>query len=195
MDNNKFFCMLKNIMDKYNVTICENDVKKLLGISHFRVVCKGEILIGIDEPLKYTGLILDGITRSYYLDTDGNDVTKGFGIVGGLCMDEGLFGYNKSICACETIEDTTVMLMETKMLKELCMENNELKNVYIYQLEQALRYKIYRESSFLTSNATERYLTFREKYPQLCERAKQSYIATYLGIAPESLSRIRKAIR
>ena len=127
MDNNKFYGMLKNIMDKYNVTICENDVKKLLGISHFRVVCKGEILIGIDEPLKYTGLILDGITRSYYLDTDGNDVTKGFGIVGGLCMDEGLFGYDKSICACETIEDTTVMLMETKMLKELCMENNELK--------------------------------------------------------------------
>ena len=138
MDNNKFYGMLKNIMDKYSITLDENDIKKLFGISHFRVVHMGEMLIGIDEPLEYTGLVLDGITRSYYLDADGNDVTKGFGFDGGLCMDEGLFGYEKSICACEAIEDTTVMLMKTKMLKGLCMESNELKNVYIYQLEQAL---------------------------------------------------------
>lgn len=39
------------------------------------------------------------------------------------------------------------------------------------------------------TNATERYIHFKKLYPMLCESVKQHYIAAYLGIAPESLSR------
>lgn len=46
-----------------------------------------------------------------------------------------------------------------------------------------------------SQNATERYLHFKELYPQLCVNVKQQYIATYLGITPESLSRIRRSIK
>ena len=45
------------------------------------------------------------------------------------------------------------------------------------------------------NNATERYLQFKKDYPELVNRVKQTYISTYLGIAPESLSRIRKALK
>lgn len=58
-----------------------------------------------------------------------------------------------------------------------------------------LKYKIYREREFLAKNATERYIQFCKDFPDLADRVKQSYIATYLGIAPESLSRIRKMIK
>lgn len=62
-------------------------------------------------------------------------------------------------------------------------------------LESGLRYKVYREGSFLVQNATERYLEFRKRYPDLSGRIPQRYIATYLGITPESLSRIRSSLR
>lgn len=75
------------------------------------------------------------------------------------------------------------------------VENDELKNVYIMLLENALRYKIYRENGFLVENATERYLHFKKLYPTICEKVKQHHLASYLGIAPESLSRIRKALK
>ena len=47
----------------------------------------------------------------------------------------------------------------------------------------------------MSENATERYLSFLEQFPQLVNRVPLSYIASYLGITQQSLSRIRKNIR
>ena len=80
-------------------------------------------------------------------------------------------------------------------MKKLIYGNDHMKNAYIQLLENALRYKIYRENGFLVENAAERYVHFKKLYPQICSKAAQRHIATYLGIAPESLSRIRKAMK
>ena len=87
------------------------------------------------------------------------------------------------------------MFFDVQKMKELIFENNQLKNAYIMFLENALRYKIYRENGFLVENATERYIHFKKLYPTICDSVKQHYVATYLGIAPESLSRIKKALK
>ena len=78
---------------------------------------------------------------------------------------------------------------------KIIRENVSFKDVWIHLLESALRYKIYRENGFLVENATERYIHFKKLYPDLSERVPQRHIATYLGIAPESLSRIRSAMK
>lgn len=147
------------------------------------------------EETKTAALVLNGICRAYYVDGDGNDITRGFSIPGTLCMDEGLFGYRESIVTWETLEETTLMFFDIQKMKKLIYENNQLKDVYIMLLENALRYKIYRENGFLVENATERYIHFKKLYPTICESVKQHYVATYLGIAPESLSRIKKALK
>ena len=105
-----------------------------------------------------------------------------------------LLGFENSICAWETLKDTTILWMDVLKLKKLFVENETFKDIYIICLENGLRYKIYREGEFLLKNAMERYLQFCKDYPDLVENVKQSYIATYLGIAPESLSRIRKTL-
>lgn len=56
-------------------------------------------------------------------------------------------------------------------------------------------YKIYREKGFLVENATARYIHFKKLNPDLSGRVPQRHIATYLGITPESLSRIRGAMK
>ena len=77
----------------------------------------------------------------------------------------------------------------------MIMSSESLKKIWIELLENGLRYKIYRENGFLLENAAERYLHFRKLYPELCSRVPQKHIATYLGITPESLSRIRKVMK
>lgn len=171
------------------------DCQKILSISQIRIYTKGEMIHGIQQPLKYTGLILQGIVRSFYLDAEGNDITKSFSVEGSLVREEGLFGYEQSFTALEALEDSALMLMETDKLKKLIKEYDTFKDLYISCLEYALRYKIHRESEFLSKNATERYLQFCKDYPNLKNRVKQSYLSTYLGIAPESLSRIRKTLK
>ena len=90
---------------------------------------------------------------------------------------------------------TTVMICNTADMRKMIMENVSFKDIWIHLLESGMRYKIYRENGFLVENATERYIHFKKLYPEISERVPQRHIATYLGITPESLSRIRSAMK
>lgn len=195
MDKEYLINQLMNMAKQNSIEIDAEILGVIVNNSVFRVVPKGNILQSVGEKTKTAALILDGISRCYYVDRDGNDITRGFSVPGTFCMDEGLFGYSESIVTWETLEETTLMFFEVEKMKKLIFENNQLKNAYIMLLENALRYKIYRENGFLVENATERYIHFKKLYPMICDSVKQHYVATYLGIAPESLSRIRKALK
>lgn len=172
-----------------------SDIESILSISQIQTFKKGDIIQRIDEEFSHTGLVLVGMVRSYYLDKDGNEITKFFHKEFNLFMDEGLIGYKEAISTYEAIENSIVLFMNTEKLKELIQENEIFKDIYIAALESGIRYKIRRENEFLINNATERYLQFEKEYPELIDRVKQSYISTYLGITPESLSRIRKGLK
>lgn len=195
MDREYLVNQLMNIAKQNGVEIDAEILGMIVNATVFRVVSKGSILQNVGEETKTAALVLNGICRAYYVDEDGNDITRGFSIPGTFCMEEGLFGYNESIVTWETLEDATLMFFEIQEIKELIYENNQLKNTYIMLLENALRYKIYRENGFLVENATQRYVHFKKLYPMICESVKQQYVATYLGIAPESFSRIKKALK
>lgn len=187
---------MQNLCEKYyGVRMNSEEISSVWEISQIRIFPKGDTICDMQEKINYVGIVLHGIARSYYIDMEGNEVTKFFSTEGYLIMDEALLGYEKSHISIEALEDTTVLLMEVSKLKQLIKSNGTFKDFYIASLEMGLRYKIYREKEFLSKNATDRYLQFCKDYPDLTDRVKQSYIATYLGIAPESLSRIRKMIK
>ena len=188
--------ILKTASEEFlQISLDDKTIDSLLSISKFKTYKKGDVIIDINSPLIYTGLILNGVIRSYYINMEGEEITKRFHSEYFLFMDEGLFGYKKSICIYEALEDTETILFDTEKLKMLIKTNETLKDLYITSLENGIRYKIYRENEFLMKNATERYLQFKKDYPQLEDKVKQSYISSYLGIKPESLSRIRKTLK
>ena len=195
MDKKFFVDQLKAFAVKYNITIEEDILGEIVKKASFRIISKGEIISYIGDDTIEAGLVLSGLIRCYYIDEDGNDITRGFASEGVMCMDEGFFGYTDRICMWETLEETTIMFCKIADIRNLIKENSNFKDIWIYLLEQALRYKIYRENGFLVENATERYIHFNKLYPNLSKKAPQKHIATYLGIAPESLSRIRKAMK
>lgn len=195
MDKQYLVGRLQAFAAVHQISIDEEILGEIVGRSSFRVVAKGELLASMGDETTIAGLVLSGIARSYYIDDDGNDITRGFAPAGVLCMDEGFFGYTERICMWETLDETTVMLCETAEIRQLIRENTAFKDAWITLLENALRYKLYRENGFLVENATERYLHFKKLFPALDHSVPQKHIATYLGIAPESLSRIRRAMR
>ena len=195
MDKNYFVSQLKEFSESYQINVDEGILGEIVNKATFRVISKGEIIASIGENTTAAALVLSGSARCYYIDNDGNDITRGFAPEGTMCMDEGFFGYSERICMWETLEETTLMLCKTEDIKKLIKENVAIKDAWILLLERALRYKIYRENGFLVENATERYIHFKKMYPNLSETVPQKHIATYLGIAPESLSRIRRAMK
>jgi len=195
MDKEMIVKQLTDMAEGFGWNINADIINRVLSFSSFRVFSKGEILVRTGDKAANSGLVLSGAVRSFYIDADGNDISQFFATGGCLCMDSGMYGLDESSASWEALEETTVMVFDTKLMKQLIMSDETLKNYWIESLESGLRYKIYRENGFLVESATERYLEFRKRYPELCERIPQQYIATYLGVKPESLSRIRSALK
>ena len=195
MDKAYIIKQMKALSDRFCFGLEDDVFDAVLGFSEFRVYTKGSLLANMGDSSAHAGIVMSGIVRSYYIDGDGNDITQFFSREGSFCMDEGLMGFDEIQKMWETIEEATVMLFDVKRMKELIYSSEKLKNIWIELLESGMRYKMYREGGFLTENATERYLKFRKNYPDLAGRVQQRYIATYLGIKPESLSRIRNVLK
>ena len=195
MDKTYIIDQMRALSDRFGFGLEDEIFDAVLGFSEFRVYSKGSLLANIGDSASRAAIVMNGIVRSYYVDGDGNDITQFFAREGSFCMDEGMMGFDEIIKMWEAIEEVTVMMFDVKRMKELIYSSEKLKNLWIELLEGGMRYKMYREGGFLTENATERYLKFRRNYPDLAGRVQQRYIATYLGIKPESLSRIRAMLK
>ena len=112
MDREYLVNQLMNIAKQNGVEIDAEVLGMIVNKAIFRVASKGSILQNVGEETKTVALVINGICRAYYVDGDGNDITRGFSIPGTFCMDEGLFGYSESIVTWETLEETTLMFFE-----------------------------------------------------------------------------------
>lgn len=195
MDKTYLIKQLKELSDRFHLGIPEAAIEKAISFSRFKVYSKGEMIGRSGDNAETAGIVLSGVIRSYYVDKDGSDITQYFAPEGSWCIDSGMVGFDEMQANWEALEDTTVMLFDVKDMKDLILGDEWLKNIWIMSLEGGMRYKIYRENGFLVETATERYIAFRKRNPELAERVPLRYIATYLGITPESLSRIRSAMR
>ncbi len=195
MDKTYLIKQLKELSDGYGLGIPAEAIEKVISFSRFKVYSKSDVIARTGDKATTAGIILNGVIRSFYVDKDGNDITQYFAPEGSWCIDSGMVGFDEMQANWEALEDATVMLFDVKDMKELIFGDEQLKNIWIETLEGGMRYKIYRENGFLVETATERYIEFRKRYPKLAERVPLRYIATYLGITPESLSRIRSSMK
>lgn len=152
---------------------------------------KNQIISRVGDINKNLYILLSGIIRLYYIDIDGNDVTRFFGMKG--CIRGGI---GESLpYVVETLEECEFLMMDWEKAKKLVGEDIYWIKIWNQLLQNSIRYKIYRESCFLTESATERYINFKRMYPELEKQVNLSHIASYLGITPVSLSRIRRTIK
>ena len=143
MDKEYLVQQLSEIAARYNVPADREALGELVAISSFRVIAQGSLIASIGDGTGYSGLMLNGTARSYYIDSEGNDITRGFAVEGSLFMDEGLYGYDERICMWEALEDSTVMLCETSRVKDLIRSNAAFKDLWICLLEMSVRREIY----------------------------------------------------
>ena len=148
--------------------------------------------IGVEQ--KYLYLITEGIARSYYIDSEGNEITKMFIREVEFAVGESLF-LPESLEVFEALENLKSLRFEAKKMKEIIYSDKAALVSYAGMLEQTVIYKMRREYSLQNMQAMERYLQFREDYRDLLERVPQNVIASYLGIKKESISRLRRNLR
>lgn len=133
-----------------------------------------------------------GLTRSFWI-VDGKEITTSFSEEGGIVFSMDELYYNRtSEEYVETIEPVSAYSIRIDTLQKLFSENLELANWgrIIHQNEYRRLHRSHKER--LTLSAKERYEAFTDQFPEVCKRASLKHIASYLGITPHTLSRLRK---
>ncbi|MFS4473649.1 Crp/Fnr family transcriptional regulator [Chryseobacterium sp. T20] len=153
---------------------------------------KDEYFAEAGKVLRQVGFILDGIIRICYYNNKGEEITKIF-------IEEKHLLFNlKNVPSTEYIQaatDCILLVFSNQDWKEISDTIIDWENIIQKVTNKALAQKLERVSPLVSQDATTRYLEFMEKYPTLVNRIPLSYIASYLGITQQSLSRIRKNIR
>ena len=179
---------------RLNVTgLEEPEVKALLGISKLINLAKGERFIEAGQIPRYMGFVVNGLFRYVYLDDEGNEFTKNF-----LSENSFITSYSAMVqqqpswFSIEALEDSEILKFDFLSWKNISQNNSHWDRFLLRMLEKAFIIKEKRERELLLLDAESRYRIFRDEFPGLDKRVKQHIIASYLGIKPESLSRIRK---
>lgn len=156
---------------------------------------KNTFLLREGEVCRYNFFVEKGLLRMYSLDKNGKEHIIQFAPENWLISDRSSLYFNeKSNYYIETVEDSVVSFLPndffTTLKKQFAssIENNDLL------LQKHIRGLQNRINSLLAESAEERYLKFIKMYPDLLLRVPQWMIASYLGITPESLSRVRKEL-
>ena len=174
--------------------IPDDEQEKLIKIISLVNLKKGQYWLKAGNKSKYIAFVAQGMLRFFYIDLYGNDVTKYFCFEGAVVLTSTTITGKESGYYIEALEDTVLIAADYSDFKKLTEHNIFWLGVIKNEYEKSLVYKEERERALLLENATERYMNFVKDYPNIEKRVKQKHIASYLGITPVSLSRIRKKL-
>ncbi|WP_317044374.1 Crp/Fnr family transcriptional regulator [Flavobacterium hercynium] len=155
---------------------------------------KKKLLIEAGKTEKYLSFIDKGIFR-LYIPRESEDLTFGFAFEGNFISAYDSF-LTQMPCtySIQALVDTTVWQISYDNLQNIYEISKEGNFIGRLAGESLYLQKARREISFLTNSAEERYLALFSQKPELFKYIPLKYIASYIGITPQALSRIRKRI-
>ena len=156
---------------------------------------KGSILLKKGERCNHSFFVEKGLLRSFMLDESGKEQVIQFAPENWFIVDRStVYFSDPSESYIEAIEDSEVVFINEDFMCHAAevspifgRYNDKLLHNHIRQMQKRI-------NLLLGATAEKRYLSFIEMYPDLLLRVPQWMIASYLGITPESLSRVRKEL-
>jgi CRP/FNR family cyclic AMP-dependent transcriptional regulator len=157
-----------------------------------RQVQKKELLLSEGSVCNFEAYINKGCIRSYYIDENGVEVTLQFAIEDWWVSDIASFHERTpSKMFIEALEDCSLLLLSPATKEALLQKLPKFERVFRLMVQRNLASLQNRLFKTISNSAQERYLDFLKTYPTVPQRVAQHYIASYLGISPEFLSKVR----
>ncbi len=189
--------MFEVLFAKVEEKIKLNDAEKEICRSLFspKKLRKRQYILQQEDICKNLVFVEKGMLRSYNVDEKGNEHILQFAPEGWWISD--IYSFltaEPSVYNIDALEDSELLLISNSALEQLYEQVPKFER-YFRILTQANMIAMQRRlTSTLSSTTEEKYLRLLSAYPDLIPRVPQHMIASYLGLTPETLSRVRKRI-
>ena len=187
---------MKNILfdfiSKY-VSLTEEEKNAIVSLDIFHSVKKGTTLLEAGQKSKESYFVLKGCIRTYYV-LDGEEKTTGFYTEMEVLTPPCVISKTPSEYYISCSEDTILTISNADMEAEINGKFPKFETLCRILSEELLAKQRMDFDAFKTSSPEQRYLSLLQKRPDLIQRVPQHQLASYLGIKPQSLSRLRSRI-
>ncbi len=162
---------------------------------HEKTVKKKEFLLKAGEVSKHLAFVNAGGFRTYSMDKTGEEHILQFSLEDWWVSDAySALTQKPSTLFIEALEDSHVYFIDNQELEQLYIDIPKFERFFRILAQNRFIALEERINGELSASAEERYLALLDRYPTLPQRVPQQYIASFLGIQPPSLSRIRKQL-
>ncbi|NER14373.1 cyclic nucleotide-binding domain-containing protein [Leptobacterium flavescens] len=178
------------------VDFSEEEFHALYQLIEIKKYKKGEFFATPSKVCHHVGFLLSGIFRVYHLGQD-KEITDYFNTTERNPLISSFSSFLTQTPGndyVEAIEDSEIIMISGSNLQKLYDRFKSFERFGRILAEKNYVLALERIESLQYHSATQRYESFLQLYPQLINRIPNYYIASYLGVTPESLSRIRKSL-
>lgn len=170
-----------------------NYLASLLNQKHFK---KRAFVLLTGDVCKYQTFVLNGCLKIFYVDPEGYEHIVKFALEDWWAFDiESFITGCPAFYSIQAIENTETLQLSKEKYDELLDSIPGFEKYYRTMLQNSYIMLQHRLTQNLYSNAEDKYIRFKEKYPGLEQRISQKDVASYLGITPEFLSMMHKKSR
>ncbi len=181
----------QKLAEQTTVSISKEALDKLASVLVRNEIKKGQNFLSEGEVCTQMGYVYKGLVRQYYYK-NGKEMTEHF------CCEDGVFiciesflRQKPSRLVVEALENTVIYGIPHDPILKLAEECYEIEKVYRGLLENSLILSQVKMDMFRFESANERYNRLLREQPEIVKRAPLSYIASFLLMTPETLSRVR----
>ena len=172
------------------------DVQQLQQLAVSRTYAAGEIFVPIGTRRQKVGILEKGLSRGYRIKASGEEVSVTFAKEGELVAAHDVIFYQvPTEQQIHFLEDSRVWVFDYRDIERLAADTPRIDRVRQALIQDFLVKVLHRLETFLVYSPEQRYRWLQKAEPELLERVQQKYMASFMGITPVSLSRLRKRPR
>lgn len=180
-------------MEALNFTKDEfNTVEQLFLNGELKYFMKGEVILKPNRTCRHLYFIKKGLIRTFYINTKDKDISHWFSVDNSIITILSNFNKQKTtIYGLQALEDTEVLCLKFEDFEAFRKSNPDISELFQRILMDVAIKIADRMVDFQVKTAKERYDKLINEHPNIFMRIKLGYIASYLGMTQQSLSRVR----
>ncbi|AZA74517.1 cAMP-binding domain of CRP or a regulatory subunit of cAMP-dependent protein kinases [Chryseobacterium indoltheticum] len=188
-----FDILISHIQNKVSLT--EEEKSELQSFFSVKKLKKKQYLLQEGDVCKCLSFVNKGLLKSYFTDEKGGENINMFAFEGWWISDfKSFINQEKAVLNIDAVEETELLMITLEDYDKLMLKIPVMDRYFRILYQNSLVTKDYRLIASNSYTAEEKYLQLVQKNPGMIKRVPHNLIASYLGLAPETISRIRKKI-